>query len=146
MAENNSTEEKQHHTFWYYLYMLHLYNSKAEALFKAGVISVSWVGGFWSEVSATAYYLFSIAIIMEYVVQLVTAEKFVPKILPLILILNNVVVFLTATGQLLSQKKDAYSFQYVLEIITMIVIWVDMLTMVLIEQPDECKIETSLNR
>lgn len=66
--EKNSTESPKGHSFWYYLYISHLYSSKGEALFKASILSLSWVGGFWSEASVTAYYLFSIAVIMEYAV------------------------------------------------------------------------------
>lgn len=146
MAEENGVEGKRKHSFWYYLCLSHLYNSKGEALFKAAVLSISWVGGFCSTVSATAYYLFSIAIIMEYVVQLVVAKEIAPKLLPITLVLSNLAVFLAATGQLLSGKNETFSFQYVIEIITMFFIWIDAISTVLIEQPDECKIEASLSQ
>lgn len=146
MAKGNDAAKKHKHSFWYYLYLSHLYNSKGEALFKAAVISISWVGGFYSKVSSTAYYLFSIAIVMEYAVQLVSAKEFAPKAVPAVLVLSNVAVFIVATGQLINRASDTFVFQYVVEIGTMIVIWIDTISSLLIEQPEECKIETTLGQ
>lgn len=145
-SKGNKTNHDNGHSFWYYLYKSHLYTSKAEALFKAFILSVSWVGGFWSNISATAYYLFSIAIIMEYAVQLITAEKFVPKILPFVLILCNIIVALTSTGQLFNHTTETFLFQYIIEIVTMVIIWIDTITIVMIEKPEECQIEDSLSQ
>lgn len=144
--EKNRSDLNNRHSFWYYLYKSHLYTTKAEALFKAFILSISWVGGFWSDKTATAYYLFSIAIIMEYVVQLVTAEKLTPKILPIVLIISNIIVAVTSTGQLLNQETETACFQYIIEISTMAIIWIDTITILLIEKPKECQIEDSLSQ
>lgn len=146
VPKGNKTVHDDGHSFWYYLYKSHLYTSKGEALFKAFILSISWVGGFWSNISATAYYLFSIAIIMEYAVQLITAEKFVPKILPFVLIMCNAIVALTSTGQLFNHATETFPFQYIIEIVTMAIIWIDTITILMIEKPEECQIEDSLSR
>lgn len=146
MAREKNTEEKSKHSLWYYLYMSHLYNSKSEALFKTAVLSISWVGGFWNTVSATAYYLFSISVVMEYVVQLVTAKELAPKVLPFTLVLGNLIVFFASTGPLFGGNDKTFVFQYVVEIITMVIIWIDTCTTLMIEPPDECMIETSLRQ
>lgn len=154
-SKENKAVHDDRHSFWYYLYKSHLYTSKAEALFKASILSISWVGGFWSDswvgefwgnISATAYYLFSIAIIMEYAVQLIIAEKFVPKILPLVLIICNIIVALTSTGQLFNHATETFLFQYIIEIVTMVIIWIDAIIILMIEKPKECQIEDSLSR
>lgn len=142
----NKTGYDNRHSFWYYLYKFHLYTSKGEALFKASILSISWVGGFWSNRSATAYYLFSIAIIMEYAVQLIAAEKVVPKILPFVLIMCNTIVALTSTGQLFNHATETFLFQYIVEIVTMVIIWIDTITILMIEKPKECQTEDSLSQ
>lgn len=144
MAKDNM--KKEGHSWGGYIYSAHLYNSKAEALFKAVAISVSWVGGFWNAASTTAYYLFSMAIIMEYAVQVVTTKKIVPKILPFLLIMSNLAVFLASTGQLLNAKSGIFEFQYGIEIFTMVIIWIDTMLTVLVEPPAEGKVETSLSQ
>ena len=134
------------HSFWYYFYKCHLYTSKAEALFKACIISVSWVGAFWNDVNATAYYLFSIAIIMEYAVQLIKSEEFIPKILPCILTISNVFVALISSGQLFSNETETYWIQCRIEMITMLIVWLDTVIILLIEKPKEYKIEDALGQ
>ena len=145
-SDGTNTKRKSSHSFWYYLYRSHLYQSKGEALFKAFILSLSWVGGFWRDTSVTAYYLFSIAIIMEYAVQLITAKKFTPKILPFILIFSNALVALASSGQLFNGATETFRFQYIVEVATMVIVWIDAISTLMIEKPEECKIEDSLSR
>lgn len=140
-----SNKKYMKHSFWYYIYELHLYSSKGEALFKAIALAVSWGGGVWHQDTAAAYYLFSIAIIMEYVVQLIKAKRFVPKVLPIILIISNTIVLVFATGQVIQQESMTFPFQFYVEVVTIILIGFDAMIMLLIEPPDECKIETNLS-
>lgn len=141
----NSTKKNRKYSLWYYIYELHLYTSKGEALFKAIALAVSWGGGVWHQDTAAAYYLFSIAIIMEYAVQLIRAKRFMPKVLPIILIISNAFVLVFSTGQVIQQETLTYPFQFYVEVVTIILIGLDALIILLVEPPDECKIETQLS-
>ena len=132
------------HSIWYHIYRLHLYTTKSEALFKAGALLISWFGGVWHQTTSAAYYLFSIAIIMEYAIQLIQAKKFIPKLLPAILVISNLVVWGFATGQLIQNTATTFKFQFAFEVITIFVIGIDAVLTLLIEPPEECKIETNL--
>ncbi|MCM1235693.1 MAG: hypothetical protein NC489_36830 [Ruminococcus flavefaciens] len=146
-GENHSYSNKENtkHSFWYYIYELHLYTSKGEALFKAIALAVSWGGGVWKQDTAAAYYLFSIAIIMEYAVQLIRANRFMPKVLPMILIVSNALVLAFSTGQVIQQETEVFPFQFYVEIVTIALVGLDALITLLIEPPDECRIETKLS-
>lgn len=120
----------------------HLYTTKSEALFKAAIIAISWSGGVWKQDTPLAYYLFSISIIMEYAIQLVKAKKIIPKLLPIVLIISNLVVLVLSTNQIL-YNSDTYDFQYWIELITIIIIGADAIITLLIEPPGD-KIEASL--
>ena len=76
--------------FWKFLSNIHLYSTKAEGLFKAVIILVSWIGGICfeettngiSSKTATGTYLFSLALLMEYAVPLVLTKEYRKKLLP----------------------------------------------------------------
>ena len=122
--------------------MLHLYTTKGEALFKSVVITISWAGGVYNQDTPIAYYLFSISIIMEYVIQLVQAKKFFPKFLPILLVVSNIAVFILSTVQILHGDGN-FNWQITIEILTIIIIAADAIVTLLIE-PSNNNIETSL--
>ena len=137
---------KQLRSIWYWISRAHLYTTKSEALFKAFQITVSWVGGLGTTPGPTAYYLFSLSIIMEYAVQLVLARKIIPKALPFILTFSNIVVALCAFSQLVTHQEATFPFQFYIEISTLIIIWTDATTILLIENPDEYDIENDIQK
>lgn len=98
---------------------------------------MSCAGAFWSNVSETAYYLFSIAIIMEYTVQLVRAKELEPKLLPFLLLGMNFIILFIATGQLLFRKTETFAVQFVLVVLTMVIIVIDTAATLMIEKPDD---------
>lgn len=126
------------------IYASHLYSTKGEALFKAIAIAISWIGGVCKQDVASAYYLFSIAIIMEYVIQLICAQKTPSKIIPFIIVLSNTIVLLSSTNQLLHQVPKINSFQYYIELITIIIIGLDASVMLLVEPPEELNVENNI--
>lgn len=129
-----------------FIFSVHLYNSKGEALFKLVALLVSWIVGVLLQSTTVAYYLFSISIIMEYAVQLVFAHRFVTKILPLILVVSNVIVFAIASGRLYLQKEDAIQIQVILEIIAVSFIFADTLATLIFEPPESSRVESNIAR
>lgn len=129
-----------------YIYRLHLYTSKGEALFKAIVLALSWFGGVYHQKSAVAYYIFSISIIMEYAVQLVRAKKFLPKLLPIILITSNAITFVYAAGKLLNETDVIHNFQVIVEQATIFIIGFDAFLTLLIEPPESSKVENTVSQ
>ena len=137
--------------FWNTLEEIHFYKSKAEGLFKGIAITLSWCGGvnisnfsdktILNKVIAASFFLFSIALIMEYAVQLVTVEKFLKKIVPGLMVLPSVIVLLFSGGELLSRplKFIPLELAYKLTIFPQIIIWIDILTQIFIERPKENK-------
>lgn len=95
--------------FWERLYSLHLYPTKGEALLKAFLITISWIGGILcaNPRTANACYLFSLAIIKEYIVKLAVERDIFPKILPLILAGSNAVVFFFMTAYFFSNGESS---------------------------------------
>ncbi len=128
-----------------FIFKLHLYTSKGEALFKATVLAVSWGGGVWHQNTAAAYYLFSISIIMEYAIQLVRAKQFIPKLLPMFLIVSDIIVLVIATGQVIQRDTGIYPFQFYVEVVTLAVIGIDAVMTLLIEPPESYKIEANIS-
>lgn len=133
--------------FWNTLEEIHFYKSKAEGLFKGIAITLSWCGGVnisslsekttLDSVIAVGFFLFSIALIMEYAVQLVTVEKFLNKIVPGLMVLPSVVVLLVSGGELFNRPVTFISLEatYKLTIFPQIIIWIDILTQIFIEKP-----------
>lgn len=138
--------------FWDTLDEIHFYKSKGEGLFKGIAITLSWCGGVnisnFSEktapnnVIAASFFLFSIALIMEYVVQLVTVDNFLKKIVPGLMVLPSVIVLLVSGGELLNRPITFISLEvaYKTTIFPQIIIWIDILTQIFIEQPKRNKI------
>lgn len=138
--------------FWNTLEQIHFYKSKAEGLFKGIAITLSWCGGVnlpelsekttLDSVIAASFFLFSIALIMEYAVQLVTVDNFLKKIVPGLMVLPSVIVLLVSGGGLLNRPVAFISLEmaYGLTIFPQIIIWIDILTQIFIERPKGNKI------
>lgn len=146
--------------FWNTLEEIHFYKSKAEGLFKGIAITLSWCGGvnisnfsektIFNNVIAASFFLFSIALIMEYAVQLVTVESFLKKIVPGLMVLPSVIVLLVSGGELLNRPLAfiALGVAYKLTIFPQIIIWIDILTQIFIERPkgNKTSIEEKLQK
>ena len=146
--------------FWNTLEEIHFYKSKAEGLFKGIAITLSWCGGVnisnfsgkttFDNVIVASFFLFSIALIMEYAVQLVTVGSFLKKIVPGLMVLPSVIVLLVSSGELLNRSLAFISFgvAYKLTIFPQIIIWIDILTQIFIERPkgNKTSIEEKLQK
>lgn len=139
MASENKLER-----VLYWLYQLHMYTSKGEAFFKAGCITVAFAGAFWSKASAAAYYLFSISIVMEYLMMVINSKKFLPKLVPFTLVCCNLIVLFWTIGPLLNGTDVVYKFQFKIEAFTIIAAWIDVASTVFLEKPDIDNIEKRL--
>ena len=138
---------KKMHNFWVNFNKIHLYSSKGEAFFKAAIISISWIGGVHlSNIPSTlsneigsAFYLFSLALIMEYIIKLVTVKKFLPKIFPAVIIAFSTIVLLLSSSIIMNKpfKKISYDCLSICTIIPQAVIWFDAISMILIEVPSD---------
>lgn len=136
------------YSFWSAVYSLHLYPTKAEALFKSFLITISWVGGvlYADPRNTNAFFLFSLAMIMEYAVKLVVEQNVLPKIMPVIHIIINTLVFFSMLSRLFRGDIDCPSlfFLYVTGV-SIGLIWVDTLVMLFVEHPNRfCHVETRL--
>ena len=139
--------------FWEFLYDMHLYKTKGEGLFKAAVISFSWVGGVHlkqlpSTISisiATSLFLFSVAIIMEYAVGIVRAEKIAAKIFPIIIVIISFFISFVTFGNLTNRPFSVeLSLLYAGTIVLQVIIWLDVLIYLLIGKPRVKGIEENL--
>lgn len=130
------------YSFWSAVYSLHLYPTKAEALFKAFLITISWVGGilYADPRNTNAFFLFSLAMIMEYAVKLITEQNIFPKILPVILIAINAGVFFVMLARLFKGDIGCPSPCFLgVTAASIVLIWVDTIAMLLIEHPNRSR-------
>lgn len=135
------------YVFLIQFYNIHLYKTKGEAFFKAAIITISWIGGvhlvsspnsITNEIGASLY-LFSLALIMEYIMQLVTVKTFVPKVFPGLIVLCSTVLFMVSSAVIFDRPFETVSFDdmNLLAIIPQGIIWFDVISMIMIEKPDE---------
>lgn len=137
---------------WNALYQMHLYNTKTETFFKASFITVSWIGGGLARTdlscdeNAISYYLFSIALIMEYAVSLFLKKKFISKIPLFIIVVLNLLVFFFTTSVIVNQPISYINGDWIFwfVFVSMLIIWFDMLTILLFEPYHQKPIEEQL--
>lgn len=136
------------------IYNCHLYSSKAEAIFKTVLITISWLGGIHlskepasitSEI-ASSFYLFSMALIMEYIIKWVTQEDIYSKVFPFLIVLPSILVLFLTSAELFRRpfRWTCYNLLFWSTVFPQLIIWFDMLTMVLIEPPRKRNIEDTL--
>ena len=143
-------------SIWIWLFQLHLYPTKAEALFKAIIITITLLGSgirigidevpLLSNENVIPFYMLSLAFIMEYIIRLITVKNIVSKIFPFAIIALNIVVFLISTFVLLNNELAEVGYNHLLWaiIISMIIIWFDVIIMLLIEPPKVFCVENDL--
>lgn len=140
--------------FWKHFQSAHIYNTKAEAFFKSVIITLSWIGGvrltetpdtITREIGAT-FYLFALALIMEYLLKLLNSNKFIPKILPFCLCASNILTVLWTSAIFFDKpfSKIRYEHLHWIALISLGIIWFDVITMVLIEPSKKEHIENNL--
>lgn len=131
---------------WGIIHSMHLYSTKAEAIFKTVIITTSLIGSIGIDFSTTqtqinkdvgtAFYLFSIALIMEFIIPLIKSNKFLPKIYPFCLFIANIFIYLVALAVLLERPLGVNSNCVIFFIVLSIaLIWLDTLLMLMIEPP-----------
>lgn len=149
-----NTEEKRQSKFWQSFNSIHIYDSRSEATFKAVIITLSWIGGVklqeapgvvTREIGA-AFYLFSLALIMEFFMPLFHAKTFIKRFFPFFLSALNLVLFFWTSAILLDKPFTNIGYNYLKwsTIISLIIIWVDVATMCLIRPSGSDNIENTL--
>ena len=152
MSKEKSASNKS--CFWKCLQSAHIYNTKAEAIFKAIIITISWIGGvrltekpetITREIGAT-FYLFALALVMEYLIKLITSNNIIPKILPFCLCSINILVFLWTSAIFLDKPFTSITFEHMhwITVVSLGIIWFDVITMILIEPSKIEHIENNL--
>lgn len=143
---------------WFYSVLdeLHFYKTKGEGIFKACAIFVSWGGGVnipdfkdsmqLDSTIAVSFFLYSIAIIMEYIVQLVGEKRFIKKIIPVLMVTPSFIVFGVSICTLLQRPLAQIPIgpTYWCTIIPWIVIVIDVIVQCSIEKPETCVLVTQL--
>lgn len=139
--EKKDNNIEKAYAFWAGFYELHLYPSKGESFAKAILITVSCIGGVYvaNPLVASCFLLFSLSIVMEYCVKLITSHKLIPKILPGVLIVLNLLVFFFSFADLFKEAATISheSFKYVVLAISLGIIWTDTVAALLFEKPDD---------
>ena len=130
--------------FWEKFNSIHLYQSKGESCFKIAAISFSWRWSvFMEEIPCQitremgiALHLFSLALIMEYIMRLIGTKKFIPKILPGLLCVFNAYVFITAAFMVGGSSTTylEYTRLYDLTFFSMVILWIDLGVQLFIEK------------
>ena len=147
--------EDKESKFWKIIHDMHLYDIKGEGLFKAILITFSWIGGVNMETLpetisvsiATSLFLFSAALIMEYTIRLVVTEKVATKILPLIVVGISFVCGSATFGELVNRPlKIVLEYLYNMTIIPQCIIWFDVILQLMLNKPNDKKIETILKK
>lgn len=133
------------HKLYHIINDMHLYTSKGEALFKASIITISWVGGVnFSSIPepiphniGSAFYLFSLALIMEYIIQLITTKKIWNRLFVFAIIFCSIALLILSSSIMLDKPLKIVSNDSLanLSIIPQACIWLDVITMLLIEPP-----------
>lgn len=134
--------------FWQTLHKIHIYKDSREAVFKATMITISWIGGIHfacatekdAQSIGVAFYLFSLALIMEYLIPLLKGKTIWNRILPFVLCGINFVLVFFAFALLLNSPFEGIEDRYLrdLTIASLIFIWSDVIVMLLIK-PDSKK-------
>lgn len=137
--------QKKVESFWEFIYRMHLYKTKAEGFSKALIITISWVGGVCftgsngtiSNEIATSVYLFSLALIMEYMVPLVTYEKNAEKVLPFAIVAISTVMLMCTFAILVKHPIKWVEIEMLKQgtIIPQIIIWIDVIVKFWVEPP-----------
>ena len=136
--------------FWQTLHKIHIYDNSGEAIFKAAVITISWIGGvhFAQEAQsiAVAFYLFALALIMEYLIPLIKAKSIWSRILPFILCGINFVLVFFAFALVLNKPLEWIENRCLrnLTIASLILIWSDVIVMLLIKPDSKNDLESNL--
>ena len=136
------------------IYNCHLYSTKGEAVFKTVLITISWLGGIHMSKEpvaitsdiASSFYLFSMALIMEYIIKWVTQKDIYSKVFPFLIVLPSILVLFLTSAELFRRPFSwtGYNLLFWSTVIPQFIIWFDMLTMVLIEPPRKKNIEDTL--
>lgn len=140
--------------FWQTLHKIHIYDNSAEAVFKAVVITISWIGGVHftcapeqiTQSIGGAFYLFALALIMEYLIPLIKGKSIWARILPLALCLINFVLFFWTSAILLNRPFEGIEYRCLrnLTIASLILIWSDVIVMLLIKPDLKNALESNL--
>ena len=140
---------------WEFIYGLHLYDSKAEGIFKAFIITISWIGGVHMSIVpdeatipiASSLFLFAISLVMEYTVRLVIVDKIIPRILPLVIVAISVVCAFVSFAELVGRPFGIeLDCIYNMTIVPQIVIWFDVLVHLMINKTNSDGIEKNLKK
>lgn len=139
--------------FWKFIFDMHLYDSKGEALFKACFITASWIGGVSLPTALemqriptiASLLLFSMALIMEYAMRLIGSKKIATRILPLLIVGLSIVCAFSAFGELV-EKPFWVEVKCMYNILSFLqgVIWLDVFVCLLIDKPKVVRIESQL--
>ena len=121
----------------------HIYNSKSESWFKfLGLAAALFGGFFWLAPSiditqySVAFFVYSIALFIEYFFKLTSTTSLPSKIFPLLIILCGTLIFLDAISQWRNQGKGFLSIDSLnfLAFIPVIILFFDTVSITLIER------------
>lgn len=142
--------------FWQFIHNIHFYKSKGEGLFKTIAIVISWCGGVnilhFSSTTildnniAASFFLFSTALMMEYVVQLIYEKQFIKKIVPLLMVIPSILVFIVSCSALLQRPLEVVPLKvtYACTYFPVIVIGIDVFLQLTVENTEIQNLETGL--
>ena len=121
----------------------HLYETKPETWFKFWGFAISWFGGFYwlaPHIDATqygvAFFIYSIALFMEFFMKLTSSTKFPAKIYPFLIILCGTAILLDSISQWNQQGRGFLQIDMLnaIAFIPVIILFVDTFSITMIEK------------
>ena len=121
----------------------HIYESKLETWLKFLGLAAAWFGGFfWLAPSinitqySVAFFVYSIALFMEYLEKLLSPTKFAAKLYPLIIILCGSFIFLDSIMQWKNQGMGFLTISMVnyFALVPILILFIDTLSITMIEK------------
>lgn len=134
------------------LFDLHFYTTKAEGIFKLITITASWCisASFLSNSDKiqdrksliTTLYLFSLSIITEFVVKLVSVKRFIKKIIPTLIVVPAIIIHVCTFAETFGGNRIISDMTLkVCLIFFLVIIWIDILIQILVEKPLPVKVD-----
>jgi len=123
---------------------IHVYESKLETWLKFMCLAVSFFGGLYGLASASgntqqygiAFFIYSIALFMEYLLKLTSPTEAAPKIFPLVIILCGMVLFVDSVAYWSNNGKGAFGVDHLqlIAVFPVLVLFIDAMLITLVEK------------
>ena len=139
----------------YLIDVSHLYKTKLESWLKFLCLGVAWFGGlFWLKSPeditqySVAFFVYAIALFMEYIDKLTSSTENPNKIYPLLIIVCGTLIFFDSIAQWRTQAEGFLSTDclYKLAFVPIVVLFLDTISITMIEKNKSAVPENNLKK